>query len=188
LGVFVALAFAREQYGSSSVGNFTFKQVIKLPYTYIANNFWNLDYALNPQPSLAGHPTTYGIDHFTATVPFFGSSFRKSCGWDSAFNESISKIRRINSVNYLWEIYKDFGGIGVAFVPFFWGLLVTWLYLRLKSNLQMKLLLLYSLAIIMVGLWWFNIWYKITFMYGFWVLAIFVIAEFCQKKISLKNG
>jgi hypothetical protein len=159
-----------------------------LPYNYIANNFWNLDYALNPQIPFAGHQSTYGLDHFFAPVPFIGSSLRKSFGWDDIYNATIVKQHGLNSVNYLWEIYKDFGGIGVAFVPFFWGILVTWLYMRLKTNLQMRFLLFYSFAIIMVSSWCFNIWYKNTPVYGFWVIATFGITELCQKKKSVKDA
>ena len=182
LAAFVAVGHARDQYGSGSIENVALEHIIQLPYIYIANNFWNLDYALNPQLISAGHPTTYGLDHIYSSLPFFGSSFRSAFGWDDFLSSSIVKWEGFNTINYLWEIYKDFGGIGIAFVPFFWGILITWLYLRLKANMQMKFLLLYSFAIIMVGLWWFNIWYKSNFMYWFWVLAIFGITELCQRK------
>jgi len=187
LGAFVAIAYARDQYGSGSIENFALDKVIQLPYIYIANNFWNLDYALNPQIPSAGHPPTYGLDHFIAPIPFLGSSLRKAFGWDNVFNTSVSKQHGYNTLNYLWDIYKDFGGIGIAFVPFFWGILITWLYMRLKINLQMRFLLFYSFAIIMVGLWWFSIWYKVNPVYEFWVLAVLGITELCQKKMSFKN-
>jgi len=188
LGIFVAVANARNQYGTGTVQSFAIDKIIQLPYNYIANNFWNLDYALNPQIPSAGHPPTYGLDHFFAPVPFIGSSLRKSFGWDDIYNKTIVKQNGLNSVNYLWEIYKDFGGIGVAFVPFLWGVLITWLYMRLKTNLQMKFLLLYSFAIIFVSLWCFNIGYKNSPVYGFWVIAIFGIAELCQTKKSIKDA
>jgi hypothetical protein len=117
-------------------------------------------------------------------VPLLGSFFKSAFGWDDFFNKSSTKIREYNTMSYLWEIYKDFGGIGVAFVPFFWGILIMWLYMRLKINGQMRHLLLYSFAIAMVGLWWFSIWYKITFMYTFMIILIFGITELCQKKKS----
>jgi len=188
IGAFVAVAQVRDQYGSNSIENLAIEQVIKLPYIYIANNFWNLDYALNPQFPSAGHPPTYGLDHFFTSMPFIGISLRKAFGWDTIFNESISKQHGYNTVNYLWEIYKDFGGIGVAFIPFFWGILIKWLYMRLKINLQMRFLLIYSSAITMVGLWWFSIWYKVSLIYVFWILAILGITELCQNKKSVKNA
>jgi oligosaccharide repeat unit polymerase len=188
LGVFISIAYAKEQSSSNSSENFTIDYAIQVPYVYIANNFWNLDNALDPPFLLAEHSATYGLDHFAGSIPIFGNSFRKAFDWDSQFNETISKIYKVNTVNYLWEIYKDFGGMGVAFVPFFWGLLITWLHIRLKMNLQMKYLLLYSLAITMVGLWWFSIWYKTNFMYGIWILVILGITALCQKKTNLKYG
>jgi len=188
IGAFIAVAQARDQYGSSSIQNMALDKVILLPYSYIANNYWNLDYALNPQIPLAGHSPTYGLDHFVAQVPIIGGFLRKAFGWDNMFNKSIIKQRGFNTVSYLWEVYKDFGGIGVAFVPFFWGILITWLYMRLKTTLQMRFLLLYAFAITMVGLWWFNIWYKVSFMYGVLILAIFGITELCQTKKSIKNA
>jgi len=188
IGAFIAVAQVKNQYGSSSIQNMAIDKVILLPYNYIANNYWNLDYALNPQIPLAGHPPTYGLDHFVGQLPFFGRSLREAFGWDGMLNNSIMKRPKYNSINYLWEVYKDFGGIGVAFVPFFWGILITWLYMRLRTTLQMRFLLLYTFAIVMVGLWWFNIWYKVSFMYGFLVLAIFIMTEFCQKKKSIKNA
>jgi len=188
IGAFIAVAQAREQYGSSSVQSLAIDKVMLLPYTYIANNYWNLDNALNPQVPRAEHPSTYGLDHFVAPIPFFGRSLREAFGWDNMFSKSIVKLRGVNTVNYLWDVYKDFGGVGVAFIPFFWGVLITWLYMRLRTTLQMRFLLLYSFAITMVGLWWFCIWYKLSFMYGFLILAIFVITELCQAKKSIKDA
>jgi len=187
IGAFIAIAQARDQYGSGTIQNLAIDKVIQLPYIYIANNFWNLDYALNPEITSAGHPATYGLDHFLAPVPLIGSSLRKAFGWDNMFNKSIAKKREYNTVNYIWEVYKDFGGIGVAFIPFFWGILIAWLYMRLRINLQMRFMLLYSFAIIMVGLWWFNIWYKISFMYEFLILAIFGLTELCQPKKNINS-
>ena len=188
IGAFIAIALARDQYNSSSIQNLAIDKVIELPYIYVANNFWNLDYALNPQTSVAGHPPTYGLDHFFAQVPFISGSLRKAFGWDDMLNNSITKLPGYNSVSYLWDIYKDFGGIGVAFVPFFWGILITWLYMRLRINLKMRYLLLYAFAIVMVGSWWSNILYKISFIYGFLILAIFAITELCQTKKSIKDA
>jgi len=188
LGIFVAIAYARDQYGSGSIQNFTLDKVIKIPYYYVANNYWNLDYALNPELPSVEHSTTYGLDHFLAPMPFIGSSLRKSFGWDNAFNNSITKEHGYNSVNYLWEVYKDFGGVGVGFIPFIWGIITTWLYMRLKNNLQLRILLLYAFAMIMISLWSFNIVYKSNPVYGFCILVIFGITEFCQKKKSVKNA
>ena len=62
--VFISIGSLRDQYGGGSVQGKALSVVVELPYKYLANNYWNLDYVLNPPNDREIHPHTYGIDFF----------------------------------------------------------------------------------------------------------------------------
>ena len=133
VAVFVGISSLRAQYGGSDVQGKAMDVVMKLPYIYVANNYWNLDYAVNSPTDREIHPHTYGIDFFHGIFEYarISGSFRQSFRWDDAFNERIQKVYGFNSVSYLWDVYKDFHMLGVFFLPLLCGMGLTLLYLKL---------------------------------------------------------
>ena len=94
IAAFVGISSVRAQYGGSDVQGKAMDVVMKLPYMYVANNYWNLDYAVNSPPDREIHPHTYGIDFFHGIFEYarVSGSFRQSFRWDDAFNERVQKV------------------------------------------------------------------------------------------------
>ena len=181
---FISIGSLRDQYGGGSVEGKALDVVVELPYKYLANNYWNLDYALNPPNDREIHPHTYGIDFFNGIFEYarISGSFRKSFHWDDAFNEKIQKVYGFNTVNYLWDVYKDFHLFGVLFFPFLCGLGLTVLHLRLCRPFTPRQVLMYTYFIYFVGWWFFTSGYK-QGIYCIWGGIIFFVSTVCMWKI-----
>jgi oligosaccharide repeat unit polymerase len=136
----------RDQYNLKSTVKTSDLVAIALlvPYQYIANNFWNLDHALNPPADRLGHPTTYGINTMAGylaglAVPGgnVGIVLHKELGIDNEYNKTSVKVKNLNTISYQWAVYKDFGLAGVLVAPFLIGAFFSILYrkVRLTPNL-----------------------------------------------------
>lgn len=187
VGAFVGISSVRNQYAGSSVENMAASAVMELPYKYVANNYWNLDYAVNPPVDREYHPHTYGIDFFHGMFEFFvaGPSFRRSFRWDGLFNEKIEKIHGFNTASYLWEVYKDLYMPGVFILPFLVGLALSTLHLRLCRPFTPRQVIFYSLFIYFIGWWFFTPGYK-QGIYWFWAYIIFFITTVSMKGSTKK--
>lgn len=179
---FVSIGNLRNQYGGSVEGK-ALDVVVELPYKYLANNYWNLDYVLNPPNDREIHPHTYGIDFFNGIFEYamLTGAFRRSFRWDNAFNDRIQKVPGLNTVSYLWEVYKDFHLFGVMLLPFLCGLALTVLHLRLCRPFTPRQILLYTYFIYFVGWWFFTAGYK-QGIFCIWGMVIFVVSTVCSTK------
>ena len=188
---FISISSLRNQYGGGSVEGKALDVVIDLPYKYVANNYWNLDYALNPPNDREIHPHTYGIDFFSGIFEYarLSGSFKTSYHWDDAFNERIQKVYGFNTVNYLWDVYKDFHIFGVFLFPLLCGIGLTVLHLRLCKPFTPRQVLMYTYFIYFVGWWFFTSGYK-QGIYCIWGMAIFFISTVCmwQKKLPADSS
>lgn len=157
LVAFMAVAGTKGQ--SAGVSRVMFqKEVLMLPYSYIANNWWNLDYAINRPVDQPEHTRLYGLDMLHGVMmpnPTFGSLY-SAFKWDGIFNETAAKVPRLNSITYHWSLYKDFGLIGAVGFPFFFGFLFNYLYLKTKTRGRVFDLSLYTYFLFWVTLWFFE--------------------------------
>ena len=182
---FIAISSLRDQYEGNSVKGMAFKAMIDLPYKYVSNNYWNFDYAINPPTDREYHPHTYGIDFFFGMFEFFQvpGSFRYSLGWDGLFNERIEKVHGLNTASYLWEVYKDLYAPGVFLFPFFVGLILALMHLRLcRKGFTPRVLLLYTMLIYIIGWWFFTPGYK-QGIYWAWGIFVFCITTASMGKV-----
>ncbi len=179
---FVVISDMRSQYGAS-VKDVAVNTALDLPYKYVANNYWNLDYAVNPPTDREMHPHTYGIDFFAGIFDYspITGSIRNSFGWDGLFNERVQKVQGLNTTGYLWEVYKDLYMPGVIFFPFFVGMALSLLHSTMLSKMNPRNLLFYTLYIYLVGWWFFNHAYK-QGIYWVWSLIIFVFTTICFQR------
>ncbi len=186
-GAFVGISSLRNQYSGSSVENMAASAVLELPYKYVANNYWNLDYAVNPPVDREYHPHTYGIDFFHGIFEFLGPgpSFRRSFHWDGLFNEHIEKIHGFNTASYLWEVYKDLYMPGVFILPFLVGLALSTLHLKLCRSFTPRQVIFYAFFIYFIGWWFFTPGYK-QGIYWFWAYIIFFITTVSMKGSTKK--
>ena len=183
VGAFVGISSLRDQYGGNKVESMAADAVMTLPYKYVSNNYWNLDYAVNPPPDREYHPHTYGIDFFYGMFEFvrISGSFRNSFHWDGLFNERIEKVNGFNTASYLWEVYKDLYFPGVFILPFICGLLLSVLHVRLCSPFTPRQILFYTFFIYFIGWWFFTPGYK-QGIYWVWSLIIFFISTVCMLR------
>jgi oligosaccharide repeat unit polymerase len=181
IAVFVSIGSLRDQYGGGSAEGKAMDVVLELPYKYLANNYWNLDYALNPPNDREIHPHTYGIDFFNGIFEYakLTGSFRNSFHWDDSFNNKIQKVEGFNTVNYLWEVYKDFHLFGVFLFPLLCGIGLTVLHLRLCRPFTPRQILMYTYFIYFVGWWFFTAGYK-QGIFCIWGAVIYFVSTVCM--------
>lgn len=187
---FIGVATLRNQYEGSSLESMALDAVVDLPYKYVSNNFWNFDYAINPPPDKEYHPHTYGIDFFYGMFEYFrvSGSFRSSYRWDGLFNERIEKVHGLNTASYLWEVYKDLYAPGVFLFPFFVGLALSVLHLRLcRKGFSPRVVIFYALFIYIIGWWFFTPAYK-QGVYWVWFAILFCVttASVCRTPKEVK--
>lgn len=183
---FIGISSLRDQYGGGSVEGKAVDAVMDLPYKYVANNYWNLDYALNPPSDREYHPHTYGIDFFFGLFEYLrlSGSFRNSFHWDGLFNERIEKTNGFNTASYLWEVYKDLYMPGVFLLPFLCALMLSVLHLRLCRPFTPRQILFYTFFIYFIGWWFFTPGYK-QGIYWAWALILFIIPTTSMRRKAL---
>jgi oligosaccharide repeat unit polymerase len=102
-------------------------------YTYIANDFWNLDFAFSKYvDGTFSYPLGFGLNLFRPLIGLLQleTPLFHSYGFDSIMNESIIKVKGFNTVVYVWHFYKDFGTFGVYFLPLALSMLCTTFYIN----------------------------------------------------------
>ena len=153
-----------------------------MPYKYVANNYWNLDYALNSPPDREIHPFTYGLDFFSGMFEYFRApgSLKASLGWDGPFNESVQKIPGYNTTGYLWEVYKDFGLPGCFILPFLVGMAMSKLFVQVRRKKTPGLVMFYVFFIYFVGFWFFLAGYKQGVFWA-WAVLVWMISKICLQ-------
>lgn len=162
-----------------------------VPYLYFANNYWNLDYALNPDNHRPGHGHTYGfvavsgiLDFIYLPGGFLGWDIRESYGWDNQFNQTSSKVRGLNSVSYQWALYKDFGIPGALGGPFVLGGLLGWLYAMVRRRPTLTNIATYSFLGYFVALSMFSFYLESSiYVYGLFYLtgSLWLARRLAQK-------
>ena len=186
IAFFVGVSVVRAQYGISGIKGMIAKQVATLPYKYIANNYWNLDYGINTDPDEIRHGFTYGLDLFNG--PFglsrFPMAIREMNRWDNELNYSIQKFHGLNTINYLWEAYKDFGLAGCFIVPFVAAFLMAYMYEMMKRRKTPFWWMLYAVSIFYVGWSFFITGYKLPHIW-MWVYIMILSSWCCSKKVKL---
>ena len=157
-----------------------------LPYKYLANNYWNLDYAFNRLSDIPEHEWTYGIDAFYGVTHLMhiGDGIQQSFGWDTPFNESVVKYTGLNTILYLWDAYKDFGLPGIFLLPFFFGVLFTYCYHKMAVAKNPFMLLLTATFMMWIILWNFTTGYKQS-MYWVWMFFFFFVCTVSSGKRSI---
>jgi len=191
-GAFVGISSLRNQYAGNSVENMAASAVMELPYKYVANNYWNFDYAVNPPVDREYHPHTYGIDFFFGLFEFTGvsGSFRNSFHWDGLFNERIEKIHGFNTASYLWEVYKDLYMPGVFLLPFLVGLALSTLHLRLCGAFTPRQVILYTFFIYFIGWWFFTPGYKqgVYWCWAYIIIFVTTVSMKSTKKVTSESS
>lgn len=154
--------------------------MMKLPYVYVANNFWNLDYALNPENYQERHPTTYGFTTVSGVLDMMalpggtlGVNIRESGHFDDQFHVQSIKVKGLNTMGYQWGLYKDFGIAGPLVLPFLFGMFIKMLYLKVVRTPNVFNIALYSFLAFFIGLSWFlAFWESMIYVYGLFYVSL----------------
>jgi len=184
---FIGVSQIRSQY--EGVAGNQISKLAKVPYWYVANNFWNLDHALNPPTDYEIHPHTWGMDFFVTPfglTPVYGR-IQNSYNIDGIFNEKIEKKSGLNSVHFLWQVYKDFHMPGVVFYPFIVGFVLSLLQMKLYTRFSPPLLIIYSFGIFMTGMSFFTESYRYT-LYWLWIALVGLLFLLARPRKKSPNG
>lgn len=187
--VFISVSTLRSQYGAQTLEGVAAEAVMSIPYKYVANNYWNLDYALNPPNDDLIHPFTYGVDAFSgmfAYVRGIPGALRDMNGWDDNWDRSIVKVGGYNTISYLWNVYKDFGVGGVVVIAFLMGLFMSWLYERTICANSIPLWILYSFFLYLLGWSFFLSPYK-QGHYWLWLYFIALASVWCSGGLKARQ-
>lgn len=152
-----------------------------LPYLYLANNYWNLDYALNPENYQERHPTTYGYTILSGFLSFviqpgggtLGQQLEENGDFETVFHEKSIKIKGLNTIGYQWDLYKDFGVFGTFVVTFLIGLALGILYLKMRSSPTLLNTAVYSYLTFFIADSCFGLFFEApVYVYGLFYVAI----------------
>ena len=181
--LFVAIALFRSQYGTNSLQGMVARKAMSIPYKYVANNYWNLDYMVNQPTDDVRHPFTYGVDAVNGIFEFtrLPGALRNSMGWDGLLNESVKKVPGYNTTGYLWEVYKDWGIAGTVIFPFLVSFFMAYLYERMKVARSPCLWMLFTMFLYYIGWWFFLAGYKFG-SFWLWVYIICIGTKLCERR------
>lgn len=155
------------------------KIALRMPYNYVANNYWNLDFALNPENYRDRHPTTYGFTQASGLLDMIvlpggniGPSLREGGGYEDPFHVPSIKRMGLNTMTYQWGLYKDFGLVGVFLLPYLFGMAFSFLYWRVREAPTLLNAAVYAFLAFVVSFSWFSaMWEIASFVFGFLYLA-----------------
>lgn len=118
------------------------------PYAYACGPFWNFDFAI--KKFVLGnqfYPVEWGSNLFSSFLWWTRTQgpIVMSNGFDTIYNESVCKVPGLNTIVYVWHLYKDFRTAGVFFGAFGLGLLFTFVYQLTISKGTLFILALWAL-------------------------------------------
>jgi oligosaccharide repeat unit polymerase len=138
-------------------------EIIALPYAYIANNYWNLNYGI--EQALDGKFNhTYGLRTFHAIFQIFKQSknIENALDIESFLDLEVQKVPPFNTITYHWNLWRDFGFLGVILGSFLMGLIMAFLYSQLRTAPSWWNLLLYGNFAFFISLSFFaSPWYHL---------------------------
>ncbi|MEO6098403.1 MAG: O-antigen polymerase [Fibrobacteria bacterium] len=138
LGIFMIAFLVR--INSDSIETFNEMVKVRMPanlawasgiYAYIANDFWNFDYAIRKfEDGVGQYPLQYGFSLVRAPLYLLHleGGIESAFGFDTIMNESSIKLKGFNTIIYVWHFYKDFGAIGVYLITLAFGLVISFYY------------------------------------------------------------
>ena len=178
LGLFMALALMREQTASILL--------FELIYKYIANNYWNLDFALYNFDTCNSCFHTWGfslVEGFLNIYPDIYWPFKTALMADTFNNESIQKVKFLNTVSSHWILYRDFSFLGWTLLPFLFGNLCSYLYMLTVRYKSPHLILIMGILTYSVTMSFFLApWQRPD--YALWIIIVLSTIKLCYKPSS----
>jgi oligosaccharide repeat unit polymerase len=137
-------------------------------YAYLANDFWNFDFAVKKY--IDGdyqYPTQYGLSLFRALLMNLrlDTPLIQSYRFDTMYNESVTKVSGLNTVIYVWHFYKDFGMIGTFLLPLLAGLFAWKFYLNTLMSPSVFRISIWAVFAGAIALSYHNPMWELWFVY-----------------------
>ncbi len=161
-----------------------------LPYAYIANNYWNLNFGIE-EASKGNIKHVYGLRTFHALFQAVRQSktVLKAFGDSDFLDLETQKVDGFNTITYHWNLYKDFGFVGVILGSFFMGIAMALVYSLLRSKPNWYYLYLYGNMTFWIALSFFApLWYHLTVFIqigsGFIILKIATNVEIKESTVG----
>jgi oligosaccharide repeat unit polymerase len=135
---FVAVGYFR--YGKDLAVSYRSTNVMKVGwllaldslYSYIANAYWNTDFALIRWNQGILNLPTWGISSNEGILWIIGfvPGIQKAYNYSNAMNTDITFREGLNATTYHWALFKDFGIAGPLLGSFGMGAVITFFYSR----------------------------------------------------------
>ena len=119
------------------------------PYMYIVTNLENFTHAVSKLDHF-----TYGYYTFDFLTAISGVKH-----WLADYyylNDTPYLTSGYNTYSFLWDFYRDFGIVGLAFFPFVEGIVISWLYQRMRQFPNTLYISMYGIAVFVMIISFFN--------------------------------
>lgn len=163
LMVFVVVAFLRAKviaslFRTTEEGT-PFQRMFLPIYTYISNNYWNLDNSLEKWDKLAAPSFQYGLGMIQGILlPIVRIPTAEENGWLSLTRE---KTLGLNTLTYHWVIWQNGGMLLTILFPLFWGWAMTRLYRTCQASSNLLVLYLYAYLLFPIAFGFFSFYFVI---------------------------
>jgi oligosaccharide repeat unit polymerase len=141
-------------------------KAILLPiYSYAANCYWNLDYAVMTHMNTA-FPHAWGIQTFGAffTLGGISSGLTKLL----LLEKGVMKVSGFNTLPYTWYLYQDGGVLFSGMVSVIWGFSMTRLFYWTRAKPDLGRTMIYSFLLFPIAMsfftWYFNMLFFVVFI------------------------
>jgi oligosaccharide repeat unit polymerase len=156
-------------------------------YAYLANDFWNMNYGFEKYAEGAYyHPLSMGMGMLRAVTSYLlniETGLISTFGYDTVMNPKVELIQGLNTVVYVWHLWKDFGAFGVFLVPLLGGLLLAKFHLNsLFKPTLFRFSMWGCLVAIVILSFHFPIWELWFFHVNLLIIAI------AHRKLTLLGG
>lgn len=152
-------------------------------YNYIANAYWNTDYALSLWNRGLLNLPTWGLSTNEGLLWTAGllPGLQQAYGLSGALNPDVTLRAGLNATTYHWGLFKDFGASGPIIGSFGMGWLLTYLYRRHCAIGSLPAIFMYGvLAYFAVGS--FNLLASVIPTPIFGIILLAIVMKLCTRR------
>lgn len=179
LMVFIVVAFLRAKviaslFRTTEEGSPLQRMFLPI-YTYISNNYWNLDNSLEKWDKFAAPAFQYGLGMVQGLLlPIVRIPTAEESGWLLLTKE---KTPGLNTLTYHWVIWQNGGMILTILFPLFWGWAMSRLYRTTQASSNLLVLYLYAYLLFPIAFGFFSFYFVIG-SYSLPILWILLLLPF----------
>jgi len=153
-------------------------------YSYAANCYWNLDYAIAMREH-AAFPSSWGVQLLFALFTPGGIATKLSDVL--LWNKGLMKVPGLNTLPYTWFLYQDGGIIFSGMVSVIWGFSMTRLYYWARAKPDLGRTVIYSFLLFPIAMSFFVWYYQMFFFVVFIPLVVYMGKLATRTKFGNEN-